>query len=558
MFGISNSSAIYKVLIGLLVLLVASVIVLSCVPPVTKDELVHHLALPKLYLKHGGMYEIPFMEFSYYPMNLQLLYMIPLAFGQDLLPKFIHFAFALLSAWLVFAYLKKRLDTVYALFGALFFLSLPIIVKLSITAYIDLGVIFFSTASLLLILKWMESGFSRKHLITSGIMCGLGLGTKYNGLITFFLLTFFVPFLYARYAGGKKPGFSKAATQGILFVSISLLVFSPWMARNFAWTGNPVYPLYDRWLSPSKGISQDSLASTQHQRIELGHFTVREALYHETWWEMALLPVRVFFQGKDGSPKYFDGKLNPFLLLLPLFSLYRREQEDPVVRAEKNILMAFVVLYFSFALFSTALRIRYIAPIIPPLAILSAYGLKRVFDLAAGVHFRWKRAATSAAMIVPAISLGLNGDYLYSQFKEVRPFSYLKGSVSREEYISNYCFEYPALKYINESLGTDARVLFVFLGDRGYYCDRDYVLDNGALSRIVKRASDSKEVLLGLKQMGITHLLIRYDIFDPWSQSEFDGRQKQVLQGFMETHTKLLYGKWGYGVSCLVGGELAG
>ena len=155
-------------------------------------------------------------------------------------------------------------------------------------------------------------------------------------------------------------------------------------------------------------------------------------------------------------------------------------------------------------------------------------------------------------MIVPAISLGLNGDYLYSQFKEVRPFSYLKGSVSREEYISNYCFEYPALKYINESLGTDARVLFVFLGDRGYYCNRDYVLDNGALSRIVKRASDPKEVLLGLKQMGVTHLLIRYDIFDPWSHSEFDGRQTQVLQGFMETHTKLLYPKWGYGVSQLV------
>ncbi len=63
--------------IGLLVLLfalIASIVVLSAVPPVSKDELVHHLAVPKLYLKHGGMYEIPFMPFSYYPMNLDLLY----------------------------------------------------------------------------------------------------------------------------------------------------------------------------------------------------------------------------------------------------------------------------------------------------------------------------------------------------------------------------------------------------------------------------------------------------------------------------------------------------
>ena len=29
-----------------------------------------------------------------------------------------------------------------------------------------------------------------------------------------------------------------------LFVIKSLLVFSSWMIRNLAWTGNPVYPLY--------------------------------------------------------------------------------------------------------------------------------------------------------------------------------------------------------------------------------------------------------------------------------------------------------------------------
>jgi hypothetical protein len=102
----------------LLFALIASIIVLSLVPPVAKDELVHHLAVPKLYLKHGKMYEIPFMPFSYYPMSLQLLYLIPLYFGNDIIPKFIHFSFALLTAYLIFIYLRRRLDSSYALLGA--------------------------------------------------------------------------------------------------------------------------------------------------------------------------------------------------------------------------------------------------------------------------------------------------------------------------------------------------------------------------------------------------------------------------------------------------------
>ncbi|MFH1124027.1 MAG: hypothetical protein V1758_10260, partial [Pseudomonadota bacterium] len=143
-------------LLGILAVLILSIAVLSCVPPVSKDALVHHLAVPKLYLKHGGMYEIPFMPFSYYPMNLDLLYLIPLYFGNDIIPKFIHFSFALLTAWILLSYLRVRIGFVYGLFGAIFFLSIPVIIKLSITAYIDLGIIFFSTASLLSILRWVE------------------------------------------------------------------------------------------------------------------------------------------------------------------------------------------------------------------------------------------------------------------------------------------------------------------------------------------------------------------------------------------------------------------
>ena len=190
---LKESYLIYVALL-LLVILVSSIIILSFVPPVSKDALTHHLAIPKLYLKQGGIYEIPFVEFSYYPMNLDLLYLIVLFFGNDILPKLIHFSFALLTAWLIFDYLRHRINLVYALGGALFFLSIPIILKLSITVYVDLGLIFFSTASLLALLKWIESGYRLRFLVISAVSCGLAMGTKYNGMIVFVLLSFFMPY----------------------------------------------------------------------------------------------------------------------------------------------------------------------------------------------------------------------------------------------------------------------------------------------------------------------------------------------------------------------------
>ena len=133
---------------------------MGSVPPVSRDALTHHLAVPKLWIEKGGLIEIPSIPFSYYPMNLDLLYAIPLYFGNDIIPKYIHFSFALFTALLIFIYLKKRINTNYGLLGALFFLSIPVIVKLSINVYVDLGLIFFSTASLICLFKWIERRFS--------------------------------------------------------------------------------------------------------------------------------------------------------------------------------------------------------------------------------------------------------------------------------------------------------------------------------------------------------------------------------------------------------------
>ncbi len=526
--------------------LIFSIIILASVPPISKDALTHHLAVPKLYLKHGGIYEIPFMPFSYNPMNMDLLYLIPLYFGNDIIPKFIHFIFALLTAWLIFDYLKRRTDIIYALTGVLFFLSIPIIVKLCITVYVDLGLIFFSTASLLLLLKWIEDGFPLKFLILSASFCGLAVGTKYNGLITLFLLTLFVPFLYSRYQQGTKPGFCKAAGYGILFLVIALLLFSPWMVRNYFWTNNPLFPLYDHWFNPQNAINRQTV----------GFFTYRSLVYHETWWQMALLPVRIFFQGQDGNPQYFDGRLNPFLLFLPFFAFYRIRRDPEVVRNEKKIMLIFAVLFFGFGFFSSNLRIRYISPIIPPLVILSIFGIKKMaLSVSESCSGTIKHVALGIVFLLVSLLLYINGEYIVNQFRKVDPFSYLRGAVTHDEYVERYRLEYPTMRYINENLPADVRILFIFLGNRGYYCDREYVFDmnrnRSTLHQLVKTSDKPEKILAGLEETGVTHLLINYDIFNRWVKTNFTNKDQKLLDEFLEKYVRLLYFKWGYGVSQL-------
>ncbi len=433
------------ILVGLLGLVVFSSVLLSLVPPVSKDELVHHLAVPKLYLKHGGMFEIPFMPFSYYPMNLDLLYLIPLYFGNDILPKFIHFTFALLTAGFLYRYLKRRTGLSYALFGVVFFLSIPVIVKLSISAYVDLGVLFFSFASLLLLLKWAESGFKKKFLVVSGVMAGLAMGTKYNALVTVLLLTLFVPILSARRAKGN---FFRSASHGLLFLLVALLVFSPWMVRNYSWKKNPIYPLYDHKFNPQKSSAAgDDQSQNEAINSGLGVFVIREGMYHETWWEIALVPIRVFLEGQDGSPKHFDGKLNPFLLLLPVFAFWRMREDQEEVRKEKKVMLAFVVLFFAIAFFTSDLRIRYIAPIIPVLVVLSVLGVQTLHRaIGKRKSGRGKKVVFALLVIALASALVYNGRYVVAQFREVDPFGYIAGAVSREEYLDSHRPEYGAMR----------------------------------------------------------------------------------------------------------------
>jgi hypothetical protein len=540
----------------LLSVLLASIILMASVPPVSRDALTHHLAVPKLYVQKGAIHELPEIIPSYYPQLLDLIYCIPLMLDNDIIPKYIHFSFALLTALLLFFYLKNNLTRFYGLAGVLFFLSLPVIVKLSVTAYVDLGLIFFSTASLISLLKWQEDQFRFKWLVYSAVCCGFALSTKYNGLITFFLLTAFVPFLYLKKCESRieqKKISVQIRSLGYCtsFFLITMAIFSPWMIKNYIWTQNPVYPLYNNYFNPGINILSDD----EPLEPTMNHLLIRKLIYQESLLETVSIPLRIFFQGEDDNPKHFDGKLNPLLFFLPIcaFLPFKKNRHTDEKAIHKKILLLFSVLYILIVFLQQDMRIRWIGPAIPSLVILSAFGLKNLFEFNISImSSAYGKIYTSVLRTIPVILLlfmaGLNAVYVFQLFRKIEPLSYITHKVTRSEYIEKFRPEYPVLQFANQDLTQGTKILAFFLGNRRYYSDHAISFNHSRFKSAIQNSKNSEEIFHHLKKFHYSNLIIHYPAFNSWVNVSFNAEEKKRTQDFMDINTKLLFSKNNHGL----------
>ncbi|MCU7801215.1 MAG: glycosyltransferase family 39 protein, partial [gamma proteobacterium symbiont of Lucinoma myriamae] len=540
----SNKSLHYYLIwltLFLMIIYCIFVIVTASTPPISRDAIIHHLAIPNLYVQHGGIYEIPDIEFSYYPQLIDLLYCIPLWFNNDIIPKYIHFSFALLTALIIFIFLKQQVGKLWALFASLFFLTIPVITKLSVNVYIDLGLIFFSTASLLAIIHWLKNPQQLKWLILSGVSCGLALSSKYTGLIPLLILSLIIPYYYTKIVSNNLSGQTKSLGYSAVFIIISLVIFSPWMIKNTIWTGNPVYPLYNSYFSDTPiqtGLSKDREEITKG----IGHFQRRKLIYNESWWETWSIPLRVFFQGQDDTPQFFDGRLNPFLLLLPLLLLFGwREKKESY---ENQILLVFSIFFILLVFFKTDMRARYIAPVLPALVILSTKGL---YSLSS--YLKNNKASTPIRhlilLIISFSVLLLNAHYFKGLISKIEPMSYISGKLSKEEYLIKHLPDFATINQANKILPKNSQILAVHLRYRSYYFERKVDFSTHLLKSAIKEANNSIDIYHQLKSKQFTHLIMRFDLFEEWLKFQ-EPEQRNLTEQFFYQNTQLLFSKNGY------------
>jgi hypothetical protein len=371
---------------------------------------------------------------------------------------------------------------------------------------------------------------------------GIAIGSKYNALIAWFIVNMFLVFSFARDTRKQI----SSLRYGLLFFVVTALVASPWYLKNYLQTGNPFYPLFNSLI---KSIHHQPVQEAlQQQAIEktgqISFFKMREIMYGENLWETLLIPLRMFFQGKDNSYQYFQGSLNPILIIFsPFVLLNRRYIKD------KFLFVFFSVIFIIMAYFLTAKQVRYILPVLPFLAIITVMGIKDLLDkLEERRLYSNRRVGKHIGSITKififssvAILLMLNLYYLKKRTEIINPIPYVLGEETREAFLKRHLLHYPAVKFINEKLPEDAKILTMFLGRRGYYLNRVYKNESSfgmnTIREMLKNAEYEENFERYVRSMNVTHILMRSDLFEKFLHDNFP---KEEIERFL----KLFYKNW--------------
>ncbi|MFN8391502.1 MAG: hypothetical protein U0136_14535 [Bdellovibrionota bacterium] len=479
----------YAVLFLLPIVIVA---VEDMLPILSRDALIYHLAVPKMWLHAGRITEIPWHEWSHFPLALSLGYAGFLDLGLAQLTPLYHATYLILVATVAAGFVHyKYQDEELSLSAALITLSLPICVKLAGEPMADLALAFYFGLTFVLFVVWGEQRGTLRQLAMIGLFLGLALSVKYNSLLAAFLfglcmLSFLQHWEYP---------VSRVLTVMAVLYGTALLVFAPWLMKNFHYTGNPLYP----FVGSIFGTSDELPFMGNVKPLEYRLFN-----YRESWWQVALIPFRMLFTGQDDNPKQFDGLLSPVLLLSIVPVFYRRSGERRAPWVLNTWL--FIASYFCLSMTMFYALLRYQAPLLVAVVATTAGGLSVLgMTLSEAARGRLLRliAGLNAAWLVW---------YSYGMLRQVSPWPYLSKQESKDQYLTRRLGEYSVASYVNKNLPQDAVVYLFYTGNRYFYYDRGVrgaYFSHAPVVRWLSEKNSAQYLAAQFHALGITHLAIQ-------------------------------------------------
>lgn len=446
-------------------------------PAIGWDDGVYHLALPKLYLAHGGFRPVAFNVFSHWPHGIELLYALAMMVQDYVLAKLVHLLFLVLVLISVFRISRTLAPRSVALLATLLVLGNDVVLFEAERAYVDLAFAFFLLVAVAGADEFLSSGRAGA-LTLSGLCCGGLAATKLSGVAAAACVAAVV--LLSRRPRGA-PG--RARRVAVALGIPTLLMAAPWWLKSYLDTGNPVYPfLYDVF-----GGREWSAELSRQLREYLHGIGMGRG-----WRDYLLLPFRVAWSGGPGYQR-FDGRLGEaWLLLVPLALLVRS------AAARAYLLCA--GLYFGlWAL--TSQQMRLLIPVLPLLAVACAGALGR---LAAGLrprpvlrnlHVAW--VAGTCALLLPAL-----WPILARAPLEAREL-WRRGAGDPVEVMPE------GFAFVNRSTPPGARILLLNL-NQGFFLEREYLADSifeaSQMRELMSRTRSGPELHSRLRELGVTHL----------------------------------------------------
>ena len=465
-------------------------------PPWEYDSLEYHLASPAAYHRAGRVFFMRNNVYANFPQNTEMLYFLAMRVTESpdrgaqvgmLLGAAFGFLTALALGSMIAGLAGKEVgDAAAAMFytwsGVTIYSGVP---------YVELPLFFYGTLALWgLLWSWRRRRTppgARGWVWLAGIAAGLAMGVKYTAALLVFL-----PVLGGLLAVGllRRVGWTEALRRAACFAGAALLLFSPWMIRNFVNTRNPVYPLmYRVFRSTNWDPQKDARWMDAHSpRIprDLGKLVkAAGAQAHEA----------LFFDERKASLL--------LLLFVPLTLLARKRTRGVIL-----LLVAHQVLLFFLWFFFTQHNVRFLEAWIPAMAGLSALGL--------GAAFATGQAGGLRPLIIVLLLVAPPRWWNYTNVAD--SLGVALGSVSPQAYFTGparigFKTGYAAMQFINDPTNLPPGSKILFLGEaRTFYCRRDHVagtvFDDNVLEEIVNASKTAEDVRNGLKQRGITHLYV--------------------------------------------------
>ena len=212
------------------------------------DVVEYHLQVPREWYEAGQIVPLRHNVFSFFPFGVESHYLLAMhlrggPWNGMYLAQLMHAAHVVLTVLALYGFARRTAPRAAgAVFAGVLAASVPWLTLLAPIAYNEGGLLLYGT----LAVGWAsgaarpDGGWCARTLALAGAMAGFACGTKLTAVP---MVLAAVPAAVAVQALARRPARAVAVVAGATaFVLVGLLVFAPWIARNIAWAGNPVFP----------------------------------------------------------------------------------------------------------------------------------------------------------------------------------------------------------------------------------------------------------------------------------------------------------------------------
>lgn len=240
------------------------------------DVLEYHLQAPREYFDAGRVHFLPHNVYASFPQQMEMLYLLlmhmtggPLA---GALPA--QFCHLLLAALTVVALCVWTPSGWPRLTVALVAGAMPWLAYLGSLAYVEMGMLFFAAVAAGLASERLREAEDRdwRLPLAVGLCAGLAGGCKYTALVLVAVA------LAGAWLVTMRGGAAVRGRRAALLGAGVLVAFSPWLIRNAACTGNPVYPFAYGWFGGAAWSVEQNEQWARGHRLPEGQDTAMNRL----------------------------------------------------------------------------------------------------------------------------------------------------------------------------------------------------------------------------------------------------------------------------------------